>query len=343
MRHRFFVLYLISIVLLAVSGCNTTNSLSDRRVPSVNQEYLEKKTQNIELVERARNKAEESYYDFNSHHLPVEYFEEKPPKEIFHDAPKKMKKKEPAKIYKKVPIQEEQDPTHPDDFALHKVVKEKRATAPESSEKHEKQTVAPESKGRVVAKEDDTKIKQQISPKKKRRKVRRIRRIKRYKKGQLPPEIQRSLDQKTDAIEEKKTPIEQKSVPVEKKSVPVEQNASDKKVKQDDSNKKSDTLKYDPIHWPNQNSVPSSLETYKTDDLLKQDKIQKPQGGLVKIKPKPVAPKALKPTTQSADDKNAAALPKTQNMLQKNDQSVENDKALSTYDVESKPIPLPFK
>ena len=100
MNLKLCLALLFSIALVSISGCKSKHSLSNRRVPVINKEYLDgKKTEDKDPLIK---KGEGSYYGFNSHHLPVNYFEEKPSKEIFHSSPKKIKKKS-VKIYRKLP------------------------------------------------------------------------------------------------------------------------------------------------------------------------------------------------------------------------------------------------
>ena len=109
MKFRDFFISSIPMILLALSGCKGGTSLSDRRVPVINQQYISKEKR-IEGSHSSYNKSDENYYAFNTHQMPVSYFEEKKTKEVFHPSPKKSKKKKPAKIYKKLPKKEVHKP-----------------------------------------------------------------------------------------------------------------------------------------------------------------------------------------------------------------------------------------
>lgn len=110
MNLRPCLVFLLSIALVSISGCKSTNSLSNRRVPVVNQEYLDGKKDKKEYP--VIKSGEDNYYGFNSHHMAVNYFEEKPSKEIFHAPPKKIKKKKAIKIYRKIPKKPLQEQHH---------------------------------------------------------------------------------------------------------------------------------------------------------------------------------------------------------------------------------------
>jgi hypothetical protein len=275
MKFSNYFIASVLIILLALSGCKGGTSLSNRRVPVINQQYMGK-DKKFDEHHSHYNKSDENYYAFNAHKMPVSYFEEKKTKEVFHPAPKKAKKKKPAKIYKKLP----KKPVH---------------------HQQKVQEVKKEEKKSIV----------KVSPKK-----------------------DNNVDSDKPTVPVKITKDSKKEVKILNSPKPHKLKSISKKIshRKDDSKK----LKYDLIEWPKNNNLPSGLELEKNIAYLEQDIPKKENDNLAKLKPKTAVPLHKKENDNLAKLEPKAAVPHHM----KEDR---NQGSFDTYDVESRPIPLPFK
>ena len=92
MKFRNYFIASVLVMFLPLSGCKGGASLSNRRVPVINKQYMGK-DKKVDESSSHYNKSDENYYTFNANQIPVNYFKEKKATGVFHPTPKKAKKK----------------------------------------------------------------------------------------------------------------------------------------------------------------------------------------------------------------------------------------------------------
>lgn len=273
MKFKNYFTPLVLILLLALSGCKGGTAISDRRVPVINQQYLDKEQKRAENHSHY-NKSDESYYAFNSYQLPVSYFEEKPAKEVFHDSHKKLKKKKPTKIYRKLPRKIEEKPH--------------QKTKGEKQIKHQEKKA-----GKKVSQKNIVKVKPKEGSEKKIVSYRGIKPLIKNEDSKQKVKISKSLKSHSESKVGESKKVQHK----------------DKKIKHENLDPKKP--RYDPIEWPRKSGLLSKLELEKDIAYLEQDIIKKETGDVAKLKPKTPASKAIKKVEDASglDTYNAESKP----------------------------------